>query len=201
MAPATCEKAEDCSNRYPYPWLVVSLAVHSRELACNLQLNSVCIVSILRLNSLLVLAHNEQDAMFYSAPPIYWAAIEMNLAIVCACVPALKPLVVKFVPAFSSRRSGNDSSQRTGNSKASKPAHSFQKLSGKGSSSAMHTSDMEQGSVDTELGTVTALPAVHHQYSDMGHIRVTHQFDQKSDRRPSDSSSKRLVLQGQYFKT
>jgi hypothetical protein len=129
--------------------------------------------------------------MFYSAPPVYWAAIEMNLAIVCACVPALKPLIVKVVPAFSSRRSGNNSSQQSAFSKGSKLPRFFRRPD---SSSAVGTVDMEQGSRGTELETITALPAVYQHGTDRGFIYVTHELDQQSNRRPSNSSVERLFF-------
>ncbi|KAI4911282.1 uncharacterized protein J4E92_010338 [Alternaria infectoria] len=62
----------------------------------------VCVVSILRLHALVVLVAHPDDNTYYSAPTAYWSAIEMNLAIVCASLPALKPLVVKIIPGFSS---------------------------------------------------------------------------------------------------
>jgi hypothetical protein len=65
----------------------------------------VCIVSILRLNALIVLSKHADDRTYYSAATAYWSAIEMNLGIVCASLPALKPLVVKIIPGFSTRHS------------------------------------------------------------------------------------------------
>lgn len=135
--------------------------------------------------------------MWYGAPPTYWAAIEMNLAIVCACVPALKPLVVKIIPAFSTRLSNSGSAQRSGNSKPSKSSgHHFQRLGGLGGSKSH---DLEHGSVSTELTPVTALPAVYGK-NDYGQIHVTRAVDQHSNRRPSDSSSQSLVSQAQHVK-
>ena len=64
----------------------------------------VCVVSILRLRALVVLAQHPEDTTWYSAPTAYWSAIEANLAIVCASLPALKPLIVRVIPAFSTRR-------------------------------------------------------------------------------------------------
>ncbi|KAG9195799.1 hypothetical protein G6011_00920 [Alternaria panax] len=62
----------------------------------------VCVVSILRLHALIALVEHPDDNTYYSAPAAYWSAIEMNLAIVCASLPALKPLIVKIIPGFSS---------------------------------------------------------------------------------------------------
>lgn len=84
----------------------------------------VCVVSFLRLHALTVLVQHPDDNSYYSAPTAYWSAIEMNLAIVCASLPALKPLIVKIVPAFSSRAgskrygygtSGSSKNMGTGN--------------------------------------------------------------------------------------
>ncbi|KAF1961286.1 hypothetical protein CC80DRAFT_464073 [Byssothecium circinans] len=71
----------------------------------------VCIVSILRLHSI-VQATGHPDKAWYSAAPAYWSSIEVNLAIVCASTPALKPLVVKIIPRFSSTRSSSGNSSR-----------------------------------------------------------------------------------------
>jgi hypothetical protein len=65
----------------------------------------VCVVSILRLNALIILSEHPDDQSFYSAATAYWSNIEINLGIVCASLPALKPLVVKVIPGFSTRHS------------------------------------------------------------------------------------------------
>jgi hypothetical protein len=71
----------------------------------------VCVVSILRLRALVVLAQHPQDS----------SAIEANLAIVCASLPALKPLVVRIIPAFSTRR--GSSSRGFSSTSASSNSH------------------------------------------------------------------------------
>ncbi|PVH99345.1 hypothetical protein DM02DRAFT_711795 [Periconia macrospinosa] len=133
----------------------------------------VCIVSAIRIYSLVVQARNELDFMFYSAPPLIWGAIEMNLAIVCACVPALKPLVVHVLPAFASKPSENKSSQQSRVFNWSGFSRSFLLLEDK-NSYVGKGSDEEQGSVGDELPTITAPPAVYRQYSKTDYIRVTH---------------------------
>lgn len=60
----------------------------------------ICIVSILRVHAITVFARHQDDATYYSAPTAYWSSIESNLAIVCASLPALKPLVVRIIPVF-----------------------------------------------------------------------------------------------------
>jgi hypothetical protein len=68
----------------------------------------------------------------------------------------------------------------------------------KSDSSNVKSFDVEQGFGGTELDSVTALPPVHWKHPEVGHIRVTRELDQKSNRRPSDASSKRLIIQGMY---
>jgi hypothetical protein len=66
------------------------------------------------------LSKHPEDRTYYSAPTAYWSAIEANLGIVCASLPALKPLVVKIIPAFStgsrSREYGTRQSAHMGQS-------------------------------------------------------------------------------------
>jgi hypothetical protein len=86
----------------------------------------VCVVSILRLRALVVLAQHPHDSTYYSAPTAYWSAIETNLAIVCASLPALKPLVVRIIPAFSTRR--GSSSRGFSSTSASSNSHRLYKF-------------------------------------------------------------------------
>jgi hypothetical protein len=65
----------------------------------------VCVVSILRLHALVILSKHQDDRTYYSAATAYWSNIEMNLGIVCASLPALKPLVVKIIPRFATHQS------------------------------------------------------------------------------------------------
>jgi len=175
--------------------LVVSASI-IRMGSSRLHRYSVCIVSVLRLNALIIVSRNPQDATWYGSAPAYWSAIEMNLAIVCASTPALKPLIVKMAPSFSSRHGTNASSERTGTYKESRFHNSFLRLGGMKSSSEMSNSEVEQGTMDTELIPVTALPPVHAP-PNQGQIHVTRDFEQQSSRRPSDSSSQRLFSQAQ----
>lgn len=77
----------------------------------------VCIVSVLRVHALGVFNKHMDDTTYYSAPTAYWSAIEANLAIVCASLPALKPLVVRIIPVFGTRHSsrGRGSTATSGN--------------------------------------------------------------------------------------
>ncbi|CAK7228492.1 hypothetical protein SBRCBS47491_006921 [Sporothrix bragantina] len=70
----------------------------------------VCITSIIRLRSLLSISVSP-DTTFAGVDIAMWSNIEINVAIMCASAPALKPLVSKIAPKLlgSSMNSGSRS--------------------------------------------------------------------------------------------
>ncbi|OBT88219.1 hypothetical protein VE02_02423 [Pseudogymnoascus sp. 03VT05] len=58
----------------------------------------VCFVSILRLQALVVLYQHPEDTTWYSPETAYWSCIEVNVGIICACAPAIRPVLVRIVP-------------------------------------------------------------------------------------------------------
>ncbi|KAF1956824.1 hypothetical protein CC80DRAFT_445548 [Byssothecium circinans] len=74
----------------------------------------VCVVSILRLHAVVNLGNNRNDATWYGAEGLYWSCIEVNVAIICASLPALKPLVVHFFPRFDASAIYSDNSRSSG---------------------------------------------------------------------------------------
>jgi len=78
-----------------------------------------CVGSILRLIAVKdYLAFGTTNSGNDSRQPINaWAIVEMNLALICACVPALRALIIKHVPKIISRASdGSDFSRSKGSS-------------------------------------------------------------------------------------
>ncbi|KAF1996954.1 hypothetical protein P154DRAFT_497567 [Amniculicola lignicola CBS 123094] len=63
----------------------------------------VCIISILRLPSLHK-AVVSTDFSYENIGIAVWSCIEVNVAIVCACLPALKPLISHFFPGLSTTK-------------------------------------------------------------------------------------------------
>lgn len=45
-------------------------------------------------------SRNNNDFSWYAAFSFMWSAIEINVGIMCGCVPALKPLVSRFLPTW-----------------------------------------------------------------------------------------------------
>jgi hypothetical protein len=58
---------------------------------------SVCLVSALRLMYMLSL-YNSEDTTWDNVPIAIWTCVEVNVAIVCACLMTIKPLIVKLLP-------------------------------------------------------------------------------------------------------
>ncbi|KAF1911324.1 hypothetical protein BDU57DRAFT_524386 [Ampelomyces quisqualis] len=63
----------------------------------------VCIVSILRLQSLVAIS-NSSDPTYDNPPAATWSSVELNVGIICSCLPLLRPILTRFLPgAFTSR--------------------------------------------------------------------------------------------------
>ncbi|KAH4107913.1 hypothetical protein HBI80_129120 [Parastagonospora nodorum] len=143
----------------------------------------VVIISIIRLYFLILVAKHPTDQTWYSGPAAYWSALEVNLAIVCASTPALKPIVVKIMPIFGTRfgtsKRSHDPSHSTQNSRS----NGFQRLKGKNSQSTMN-----------EEIAIAALPNAYRHGEAWKEIHVTRDFEQRSvnERRLSDDSQKDL---------
>ncbi|KFY44065.1 hypothetical protein V495_03648 [Pseudogymnoascus sp. VKM F-4514 (FW-929)] len=63
----------------------------------------VCVTSIIRLKSLYEISVSPDTALDGVNAGI-WSGIEINVALACASLPAIKPLIAKFVPHFLSSR-------------------------------------------------------------------------------------------------
>ncbi|PNS15997.1 Cell division control protein 45 [Sphaceloma murrayae] len=71
----------------------------------------VCLVSILRLPELRT-AIVSSDPLHDGAAIAYWSFVEVNVAIICACLPSLKAFAAQYMPHYL-----GGSSPQTGNSK------------------------------------------------------------------------------------
>ncbi|KAK3330757.1 hypothetical protein B0H66DRAFT_74012 [Apodospora peruviana] len=67
-----------------------------------------CIVAIIRLRSLYV--NNSapiEEQPLYGVDIALWSCLEINIAMICASVPSLKPLFIKIIPALNSSGDGS----------------------------------------------------------------------------------------------
>ncbi|KFY07466.1 hypothetical protein V492_07128 [Pseudogymnoascus sp. VKM F-4246] len=71
----------------------------------------VCITSVIRLKSLYEISVSPDTALDGVNAAI-WSGIEINVALACASLPAIKPLIAKAVPHFLSSSRGERSTRR-----------------------------------------------------------------------------------------
>lgn len=88
-------KAEDHSHGYSRVGWSVSASRLPRKL--SLTILSAAIASICRLHGLHVLA-NTDDITWDSPSSAIWSAIELNVGIICASLPTLRPFFTKIWP-------------------------------------------------------------------------------------------------------
>ncbi|KAF2193413.1 hypothetical protein K469DRAFT_712164 [Zopfia rhizophila CBS 207.26] len=70
----------------------------------------VCVVSILRLQSLVAIS-NSEDQTFDNPPAATWSSVETNVGIICSCLPCLRPLMARCFPGrFSSAQKSSPNS-------------------------------------------------------------------------------------------
>lgn len=68
---------------------------HVRVLRSNL-VNSICIVSIIRLRALVY--WTMQDGTYANSRAIMWTILESSLGIICACIVVMRPLFGNLLP-------------------------------------------------------------------------------------------------------
>jgi hypothetical protein len=69
--------------------------------------HSVCIVSILRLQFLVAIS-NSSDPTYDNPPAATWSSVEINVGIICSCLPLLRPLLTRFLPNIFTTRVRTD---------------------------------------------------------------------------------------------
>ena len=73
---------------------------------------SVCIVSILRLQSLVEIS-NSTDPTYDNPSAATWSSVETNIGIICSCLPLLRPLLIRWLPStFSAAKYSDGSAPR-----------------------------------------------------------------------------------------
>jgi hypothetical protein len=66
---------------------------------------SVCVISTVRLHSLVVVTHS-LDPAFDNAPVAAFSVVETNVALICACLPTLRPLLAQWFSGLSNSSAG-----------------------------------------------------------------------------------------------
>ncbi|PGH07547.1 hypothetical protein AJ79_06217 [Helicocarpus griseus UAMH5409] len=82
----------------PYIWRLQVSQRQKITLAVVMSLGTfTCLMSILRLHGLITL-YDSADPTWEQPATAYWSSIELNMGVICACLPTLKPLIVKISP-------------------------------------------------------------------------------------------------------
>lgn len=166
----------------------------------------VGVIGAIRLSALIYLANHRDDPSYHSGRTAIWTAIEINLAIICGSVPALKKLFVRFLPIFRS-----DHSRTPDSSLPSfvKPVTSHSDrwrfveipLSRKSKSQPSTMNDLEAGDMGLQdIGNLTALPKADSMEGKTGGGDVKKEFDQRSRSLAASAQSSHddLVRQPRY---
>ncbi|KAF0331934.1 integral membrane protein [Colletotrichum asianum] len=96
---------------------------------------AVCAVSLTRVIATFAIAEeyikHPNDVIYYTAPVFFWTNIELSLAIVCACLPTLRPIWLHFFPKPAATGSNSyeyGSSKRYGARKSSLRTPPYEEL-------------------------------------------------------------------------
>ncbi|OGM45087.1 hypothetical protein ABOM_006658 [Aspergillus bombycis] len=148
----------------------------------------VTVTSILRLQSLLIISQST-DPTYDNPPAAMWSAIECNVAIICACLPVMRPLISRLIPRIFSTRS---------NGSRSKPTNGYLNSIQRTQRAQPRTS-VVGGTSDhymVDLGTRgKSSTAESPERAELGEIMVTTVFSHESGRaRPDDESSVRHLV-------
>lgn len=65
-------------------------------------INSTCIISVVRATKLEAVV-SAGDPSFYGAPGAIWSMVELNCAILCACLPTVRHIIGSWIPCLGLR--------------------------------------------------------------------------------------------------
>ncbi|KAL4904956.1 hypothetical protein BDW74DRAFT_24163 [Aspergillus multicolor] len=146
----------------------------------------VVITSVLRLSGLRKVARST-DTSWSNVAAAYWTAAECNVAIICACLPFLRPLISRIFPKFLStnsynKRSGNPTRTTAGRSTRLKSTTNRGMFSQHDPEFGLHT-------IDTEVGVGPGLRTVLEGKRGAGAIEVTTEVIREERTSPTSSPS------------
>ncbi|KAB8257293.1 hypothetical protein BDV32DRAFT_160670 [Aspergillus pseudonomiae] len=140
----------------------------------------VVITSILRLSSLRAVA-KDPDTSYSNVGASYWTAAECNVAIICACLPFLRPIVSCLFPKLLSTQSYNHYTRNPTATATTRSRVTRMHLPSQNDDFGMCTIDVEQGERkpdDTFKG-----------------IEVTTEMYQETSKNDESASQRRLVME------
>ncbi|KAL4889459.1 hypothetical protein BDV59DRAFT_118274 [Aspergillus ambiguus] len=152
----------------------------------------VVITSILRLSSLKQVA-SATDTSWSNVGAAYWTAAECNVAIICACLPFLRPLISCIFPKVLSTNSYKRYTRNpttTGVSRATR--HKMDPLYSQDREIGLYTIDVKRGddaerSSPTQFGTIEVTTEMIQETSESS-------LGPAQDNRPDERSSERRLV-------
>ncbi|KNG80939.1 PTH11-like integral membrane protein [Aspergillus nomiae NRRL 13137] len=140
----------------------------------------VVITSILRLSSLRAVA-KDPDTSYSNVGASYWTAAECNVAIICACLPFLRPIVSCLFPKLLSTQSYNHYTRNPTATVTTRSRATRMHLPSQNDDFGMCTIDVEQG----ERRPDDAFKG----------IEVTTEMYQETSKNDESTSQRRLVME------
>lgn len=185
---ASAHAKDRTDGRFCHRYLVSITMILRLESNQILRLSSVVITSILRLSGLRTVA-SSTDTSYANVDASYWTAAECNVAIICASLPFLRPIISQVFPKFLSTNSYNNrytSNQQTGTNRfasrrsARQPSQLFSQ-----------TDDR-----DYDVYSINVKPGDRSSPSSLGGIEVTTEMTvmQESAKHGESVSERRLVM-------
>ncbi|KKK24495.1 hypothetical protein AOCH_007582, partial [Aspergillus ochraceoroseus] len=114
----------------------------------------VAVVDVIRIAYLQDAATSREIALRYASLSFMWSVVEVNVSMMCACVPSLKPLVARILPKMI--RDTDGSSQNTPSDPPQLPSFPARPETAVTSNDLLDvTSALEATQADTEANTTT----------------------------------------------
>ncbi|GLA19375.1 hypothetical protein AnigIFM62618_007044 [Aspergillus niger] len=149
----------------------------------------VVITSILRLSSLRSVAKST-DTSYSNVGAAYWTAAECNVAIICACLPFLRPIVSRIFPRFLSTNSYNRYTRN--------PTMTASRMTATRMTARSHRQKVELYSQDRDYGMYTidvkSGEASHDSALDGIAVTTTTMIQETSRNNDESTSQRRLVV-------
>ncbi|KAE8160489.1 hypothetical protein BDV40DRAFT_290038 [Aspergillus tamarii] len=139
----------------------------------------VVITSILRLSSLRAVA-NDPDTSYSNVGAAYWTAAECNVAIICACLPFLRPIVSCLFPKLLSTHSYNRYTRNPTATATTRSRVTRMQLPSQNDDFGMCTIDIEHGERKPD---------------EFKGIEVTTEMYQETSKYDESTSQRRLVME------
>ncbi|KAH8425447.1 PTH11-like integral membrane protein [Aspergillus melleus] len=155
----------------------------------------VVITSILRLSSLRKVAKSP-DTSYSNVAAAYWTAAECNVAIICACLPFLRPIVSRIFPKLLSTQSYNTPYSR------GRTLTTLTKSKAQGPKMALYSQDRDLGLCTIDVDVQGPAPAQGYgrgsgegsSSAGGGGIEVRTEMTQQSTVHGEETSQRRLVM-------